>query len=214
LTTQGKKSAITTIGAKFFYDKGMDAIGIISALIAISAERIALWALCLISIGILIIFWVLDAFFLKMEKCYRFKYEWTIEARLKGNCEKLYDLNPYNTAMRKAFVDQIFMSYRKMDTEVAQKLMKRIHDLPNFEAVSIWYDRFLTAGEEFNSEILKAIENSTLFTMAVTPNITTKRDDGTNNFVVSHEYPHAKSTKCPIVPINATKVALCQGSKL
>ena len=77
------------------------ALGIVSALIALSGERIPLWALCLLSVGILVVFWVLDAFFLKMEKCYRFKYEWMIEARLSGNRKDLYDLNPYNKATRK-----------------------------------------------------------------------------------------------------------------
>jgi len=93
------------------------------------------------------------------------------------------------------------MSYRKIDTEIAQKLMGQIHDLPDFEAILIWYDRFLTAGEEFNQAILEAIDNSAAFTMVITPNITTKRDGGQDNFVVAYEYPHAKEQNRPIVPV-------------
>jgi hypothetical protein len=95
------QECITRMAQNSFAIKGW-AVGIVTALIALSAERIELWALCLISIGILVVFWALDAFFLKMEKCYRFKYEWIIEVRLIGNHDKLYDLNPYNTATRKA----------------------------------------------------------------------------------------------------------------
>lgn len=47
------------------------------------------------------VFWGLDGFFLKTETLYRWKYEWIIEARLRGNLENLYDLNPYNKKMWK-----------------------------------------------------------------------------------------------------------------
>lgn len=43
-----------------------------------------------------LVFWCLDAFFLKMETLYRWKYEWVIKDRLKGNVADFYDLNPYN----------------------------------------------------------------------------------------------------------------------
>ncbi|GHV11590.1 hypothetical protein FACS1894219_02980 [Clostridia bacterium] len=94
------QGCITRMAQNSFMIKGW-ALGIVSALIALSAERIAIWVLCLISIGVLVMFWVLDAFFLKMEKCYRFKYEWIIEARVLGIRGNLYDLNPYNKATRK-----------------------------------------------------------------------------------------------------------------
>ena len=47
------------------------------------------------------VFWGLDGFFLKTETLYRWKYEWIIEERLRGNLENLYDLNPYNKKMWK-----------------------------------------------------------------------------------------------------------------
>lgn len=46
-----------------------------------------------------IVFWGLDAFFLKMETLYRWKYEWVIEKRIDGELDYLYDLNPYNKRM-------------------------------------------------------------------------------------------------------------------
>lgn len=45
------------------------------------------------------VFWGLDAFFLKTEILYRWKYAWVIEERLKKNQDNLYDLNPYNKSM-------------------------------------------------------------------------------------------------------------------
>lgn len=95
------QDCITRMSQNSFMIKGW-AILIISGMIALSAERIKLWVLCLILIGILLIFWALDAFFLKIEKCYRFKYEWIIKVRLIGNREYLYDLNPYSAQTRNA----------------------------------------------------------------------------------------------------------------
>lgn len=46
-----------------------------------------------------IVFWGLDAFFLKMETLYRWKYKWVIEKRIAGEEEYLYDLNPHNKNM-------------------------------------------------------------------------------------------------------------------
>jgi hypothetical protein len=94
------QGCITRMAQNSFMVKGW-ALGILAALIGLSVDRIALWTLCLISVAITLIFWTLDAFFLKMEKCYRFKYEWVITERSNGNREFLYDLNPYNTKTRK-----------------------------------------------------------------------------------------------------------------
>jgi len=45
------------------------------------------------------VFWYLDAFFLRIETLYRWKYEWVINHRKQGENEYLYDLNPYNKRM-------------------------------------------------------------------------------------------------------------------
>lgn len=46
-----------------------------------------------------LVFWGLDAFFLKMETLYRWKYEWVIAMRFNGVRDYLYDLNPHNSGM-------------------------------------------------------------------------------------------------------------------
>ena len=41
-----------------------------------------------------LMFWYLDAFFLRTEKIYRKIYDWVLEMRPKNNRELLYQLNP------------------------------------------------------------------------------------------------------------------------
>ena len=44
------------------------------------------------------VFWILDAFYLKTEKLYRWKYDWVIKKR-KETLDFCYDLNPYKKEM-------------------------------------------------------------------------------------------------------------------
>lgn len=50
-------------------------------------------------IGATIVFWGLDAFYLKQETLYRWKYEWVIEKRPTGERSYLYNLKPHNKDM-------------------------------------------------------------------------------------------------------------------
>lgn len=54
---------------------------------------------CLLFLMVIVMFWGLDAFFLKTEKLYRKKYAWVIQNRLKENADHLFDLNPYEEQM-------------------------------------------------------------------------------------------------------------------
>ena len=91
------QACVTRMANNSFMIKGW-AFMLVAAFIALASENLALCILCAIGIYILLTFWCLDAFFLKMEKLYRFKYEWVIAERPKGNREHLYDLNPYQRA--------------------------------------------------------------------------------------------------------------------
>ena len=86
------QACISRMAQNSFMIKGW-AYMLIAAIIALTAERLDLFILCSIGIFILIVFWYLDAFFLKTEKLYRFKYEWVIAKRPEGNREYLYDLD-------------------------------------------------------------------------------------------------------------------------
>ena len=66
--------------------------------LALISKSIDLKLLCGILLVVAACFWYLDAFFLKMERMYRWKYEWVIANR-QNNDEFLFDLNPYNKSM-------------------------------------------------------------------------------------------------------------------
>lgn len=63
------------------------------------SQECDLLIVCIVLLGVTIIFWGLDAFFLKMETLYRWKYEWAIEKRVTGEKRYLYDLKPLNKKM-------------------------------------------------------------------------------------------------------------------
>jgi len=89
------QACISRMAQNSFMIKGW-AFMLIAAFAALTVEKIDLYVLSAVGIFIFLVFWCLDAFFLKMEKLYRFKYEWVIAERPEGNREYLYDLNPYN----------------------------------------------------------------------------------------------------------------------
>ncbi|MBR2989126.1 MAG: tetratricopeptide repeat protein, partial [Clostridia bacterium] len=111
--------------------------------------------------------------------------------------------------VRKAFDAYMFLSYRKKDRKYANELMKMIHDIPQYRDIAIWYDEFLTPGENFEQNIKRALQDSKLFTLLVTPNLLEQ-----GNFVMTQEYPTAKQLKVDILPAemvetDKTKLARC-----
>ena len=98
--------------------------------------------------------------------------------------------------VRAAFDAYVFLSYRKKDRKYAQELMKLIHKNDFCRDIAIWYDEFLTPGENFNDAIAYAMGKCQLFTLAVTPNIVEP-----GNYVMFLEYPEAKKSGKPILPV-------------
>ena len=97
--------------------------------------------------------------------------------------------------VRAAFDAYIFLSYRKKDRKYAQELMKLIHSNPLCRDIAIWYDEFLTPGENFNEAIRAALEKSELFALAVTPNLINEI-----NYILTTEYPMACEMGKKILP--------------
>jgi len=95
------QSCITRMAQNSFMVKGWG-FTLVAAMAALMANKVSPGIICGAGIFILLFFWYLDAFFLMQEKLYRFKYEWVIEERPKGNRKFLYDLNPWNKEMWKA----------------------------------------------------------------------------------------------------------------
>lgn len=102
------------------------------------------------------------------------------------------------SAIRSAFSGYIFLSYRKKDREHAQRLMRLIHRYDCCRDTAIWYDEFLTPGEDFNQEIEDALKKSGMMVMVVTPNLL---EDP--NYVQDTEYPSSVRLGKQILPIEA-----------
>ncbi|MDD2229927.1 MAG: hypothetical protein PHY48_11000 [Candidatus Cloacimonetes bacterium] len=87
------QACITRMANNSFLLKGWT-ISLVAVVMALMKDNVNLYILCTLLLVPIIAFWYLDAFFLRTEKMYRKLYEWIIEARPKGNTDKLYDLNP------------------------------------------------------------------------------------------------------------------------
>ena len=98
--------------------------------------------------------------------------------------------------VRAAFDAYIFLSYRKKDRRKAQELMRLIHRNPLCRDIAIWYDEFLTPGEDFNQAIGKMLQKSDLFALVVTPNLVNEV-----NYVMTTEYPAAMEQEKPVLPV-------------
>ncbi|MBP3633777.1 MAG: tetratricopeptide repeat protein [Oscillospiraceae bacterium] len=97
--------------------------------------------------------------------------------------------------IRAAFDAYIFLSYRKKDRRYAQELMKLIHKNDFCRDIAIWYDEFLTPGENFNDSIKEALEKSGLFVLTVTPNLVNEQ-----NYIMTTEYPMAQELHKIVLP--------------
>lgn len=98
--------------------------------------------------------------------------------------------------IREAFYARIFLSYRKKDRILANKLMELIHDIPFCWDIAIWFDEYLVPGQSFNDVIAEAMRSSQLFVLCVTENLV---EEG--NYVQTIEYPKAREMSLPIIPI-------------
>ena len=91
------QSCINRMAQNSFVVKGWT-ITLVAVVLALLPEKVDMQMLSIIGVIATLCFWYLDAFFLKMERLYRWKYEWVIEKRT--NSDKFYyDLNPYNEKM-------------------------------------------------------------------------------------------------------------------
>ena len=97
--------------------------------------------------------------------------------------------------IRSAFDAYVFLSYRKKDRKYANDLMRLIHKNDFCRDIAIWYDEFLTPGEDFNASIQDALLKSDLFVLTVTPNLVNE-----TNYIMTTEYPMAMKTGKPILP--------------
>lgn len=91
------QACINRMAQNSFMVKGWT-ISLVAVVLALLPESFDLRGLCLVGIVATACFWFLDAFFLRTEKLYRWKYDWVIAKRLKTD-ENCYNLDPYNSEM-------------------------------------------------------------------------------------------------------------------
>ena len=93
------QGCITRMANCSFYLKGWYISLIILAMTLLIGQNCKISIIGIFLFVITVVFWGLDAFYLKTETLYRWKYEWIIKERIKNNTDFLYDLNPRNKAM-------------------------------------------------------------------------------------------------------------------
>ena len=91
------QSCINRMAQNSFIIKGWT-VSLIAVVLALLPETVDIKVVCILGILATLCFWYLDAFFLKMERLYRWKYEWVIKNRLLSD-EYFFDLNPTNSNM-------------------------------------------------------------------------------------------------------------------
>ena len=96
----------------------------------------------------------------------------------------------------------VFVSYRRSDQKtVCNVLLPEAHILEPQYGAAIWYDDFLTPGENFNQTIMSALERCDIFLMALSPAMLEEE-----NYVITTEYPAAVRLKKPILAVEIEAV--------
>lgn len=91
------QSCITRMAQNSFVVKGW-LITLVTVVLTLLPENVNTRGVCVIVLLATLCFWYLDAFFLRLERLYRWKYEWIIVNRKKTD-EFYYDMNPMNSDM-------------------------------------------------------------------------------------------------------------------
>ncbi len=130
-----------------------------------------------------------------LDKCNTDDTAISYEEKMQKYLESVLVGDELSKKIRDAFDAYVFLSYRKKDRRYAQELMRLIHKNEFFRDIAIWYDEFLTPGENFNDSIKEALQKSGLFVLTVTPNLVNEQ-----NYIMTTEYPMAKQEGKPILP--------------
>lgn len=91
------QSCVNRMAQNSFMVKGW-LITLVTVILALLPENVNVRGVCIIVLLATFCFWYLDAFFLRLERLYRWKYEWVIAKRVESD-KFYYDLNPMNRDM-------------------------------------------------------------------------------------------------------------------
>lgn len=109
------QECIKRMSQNSFLFKGWN-ITIDAVILGLLSKDVDVRLLGIIMFGVIILFWYMDAFFLKQERIYRKIYEWVLEERPKGNRELLYNLNGKKYKGKIEKVDNVFITMFKNAT--------------------------------------------------------------------------------------------------
>ncbi|MCR4671745.1 MAG: TIR domain-containing protein [Lachnospiraceae bacterium] len=102
--------------------------------------------------------------------------------------------------INRAFAGSIFVSYRKKDFRLVEKLSNYIHEDERLTDIAVWWDSQLVPGENYNEDIDNALHDSRVFVLLITPSILEP-----GNYVQRIEYPTAIESNKLIIPVEAVK---------
>ncbi|HPP52400.1 MAG TPA: hypothetical protein PK777_05585 [Thermoguttaceae bacterium] len=88
-----------------FWIKGWTVTLVIGVLLLKGAEKAQIW----VAFIPLVVFWILDAYFLRQERMYRKLYEWAVQNRPQSD-EHLFDMNAYRFADQVQSIPRIMVS--------------------------------------------------------------------------------------------------------
>lgn len=125
------------------------------------------------------------------------KSDGDFKKHLKNYMEQVLASDELYEKIKSLFKRQIFISYRKKDKEYIFKLIHKLYDDEGFSDTAVWYDEFLVPGENFDEAILKAMDASDLFVLAVTAHLLE-----CPNYVINEEYPYAQKIGMEILPVH------------
>ena len=131
---------------------------------------------------------VLDAFFDPSKR----PYQRRLHDYLESNLLKTADI----TRIKENFSRFFFLSYRKIDWRYIEILQRAIHSSDRLWDVGLWYDEYLIPGEKWNVTLKQKIEECNAFIMLMTKHISDE-----DNYVLTKEYPDARTLNKIIVPI-------------
>lgn len=94
------QDAIAKASKNSFVVKGW-AISIVAVLLALLPEAVNKFFIAAVAIVSTISFWYLDAFYLRVDRLFRKKYDWVIANRMDSG-KFIFDMNPYNMDMLKS----------------------------------------------------------------------------------------------------------------
>ena len=142
------QSCITRMAQNSFMVKGWF-VSLYAVVLALLPEKINLFLLCTVLIMVNLMFWYLDAFFLRTEKIYRKIYDWVLEMRPKNNRELLYQLNPkeYDGKIEKV------ESIRKV---MWSRTLRWFYSIPLIIVIALWGWQFC----EYIGPIISCVQGS------------------------------------------------------